>query len=98
MINKRNSIIEKIAPTSIVIPVVHSICLLLAFICIIKPSIYVMITIFFIETYYNDHWKGKLKNGNAKIIYHQKRLTPICWETWRNGCSLCGRVLDLAHP
>lgn len=45
-----NSIIEKIAPTSIVIPVVHSICLLLAFTCIIKPSTYVMITIFLLES------------------------------------------------
>lgn len=45
-----NSIIEKIAPTAIVIPVVHSICLFLAAVCIVKPSPYIMISIFMIES------------------------------------------------
>ena len=45
-----NSIIEKIAPTAIVIPLVHGICLLLAVICIIKPNPTLMITIFLIES------------------------------------------------
>jgi hypothetical protein len=40
-----NSIIEKIAPTAIVIPIVHGICLLLTIVCIIKPSPYIMISI-----------------------------------------------------
>lgn len=45
-----NSIIEKIAPTAIVIPVVHGICLLLTVICIIKPNPSLMITIFLSES------------------------------------------------
>lgn len=45
-----NSIIETIAPTAIVIPVVHGICLLLTVICIIKPNPSLMITIFLSES------------------------------------------------
>ena len=45
-----DSIIEKIAPTAIVIPIIHSICLLLTIICIIKPSTQIMIVIFLIES------------------------------------------------
>lgn len=34
---------------------------------------------------------------NAKIIYNQKRFTPLCRKAWCNGCSLCGRILTLAY-
>ena len=44
------SIIEKIAPTAIVIPVVHIICLVLTLVNIIKPNPYIMITVFLIES------------------------------------------------
>ena len=40
-----NSIIEKIAPTAIVIPIVHGICLILTIVCIIKPSPLFMVSI-----------------------------------------------------
>ena len=45
-----DSIIEKIVPTRIVIPVVHIICLCLSVVTIIKPNIYIMITVFLIES------------------------------------------------
>ena len=45
-----DSIIEKIAPTSIVIPVVHFICVGLAIAFIISQNLYVMISIFLIES------------------------------------------------
>lgn len=45
-----NSIIEKIAPTHIVIPVVHIICVILALVFLISQNLYVMISIFIIES------------------------------------------------
>ena len=45
-----NSIIEKIADTSIVIPVVHFICVFLTIIHIIRPNSYLMISILLIES------------------------------------------------
>ena len=45
-----NSIIEKIADTRIVIPVVHFICVFLTIILIIKPNDYLMMAILFIES------------------------------------------------
>ena len=45
-----DSIIEKIVPTKIVIPVVHIICLGLTIFTIIKPNLYVMITVFLLES------------------------------------------------
>lgn len=44
------SIIEKIAPTNIVIPVVHFICVGLAIVFLITKNFYVMISIFMIES------------------------------------------------
>jgi len=44
------SIIEKLLPTAILIPVVHIFCLILTLVCIIKPSVYLMITIFLVES------------------------------------------------
>lgn len=44
------SIIEKIAPTNIVIPVVHFLCVGLAIIFIINQNLYFMIAIFMIES------------------------------------------------
>ena len=45
-----NSIIEKIAPTAIVIPIVHGICLILTIVCIIKPSPFIMVSILLLES------------------------------------------------
>ena len=45
-----NSIIEKIAPTNIVIPAVHFICVFLTLIQIIRPNSYLMISILLIES------------------------------------------------
>ena len=45
-----NSIIEKIAPTHIVIPVVHIICVILALVFLFSQNLYVMISIFIIES------------------------------------------------
>ena len=45
-----NSIIEKIADTSIVIPAVHFLCVLLTIIYIIKLNSFLLISIFFIES------------------------------------------------
>ena len=44
------SIIEKIAPTSIVIPAVHFLCVLLAITYLIKQNSFLLISIFFIES------------------------------------------------
>jgi len=44
------SIIEKVAPTSIVIPTVHFICVGLALVFLITKNLYVMISIFAIES------------------------------------------------
>ena len=44
------SVIEKIAPTKIVIPTVHFICVALALVFIINTNIYIMISIFIIES------------------------------------------------
>ena len=44
------SVIEKIAPTSVVIPVVHFICVGLAVVFLISQNLYVMIAIFIIES------------------------------------------------
>lgn len=44
------SIIEKIAPTNIVIPVVHFICVGLAIVFLITQNMYIMISIFLIES------------------------------------------------
>lgn len=44
------SVIEKIAPTSIVIPIVHFICVALAVVFLITKNTYVMISIFAIES------------------------------------------------
>lgn len=44
------SVIEKIAPTKIVIPTVHFICVGLALVFLIKTNIYIMISIFIIES------------------------------------------------
>ena len=44
------SIIEKIAPTKVVIPVVHFICVGLALVFLITQNIYVMISIFALES------------------------------------------------
>ncbi len=46
----QDSIIEKIAPTRIVIPAVHFTCILLALILIIRPSYYIMLTMLLIES------------------------------------------------
>ncbi len=46
----KKSIIEKFADTSLVIPIVHSICVVLAIIIIIKPSKYLMLWLLFIES------------------------------------------------
>lgn len=46
----KNSVIEKIAPTKIVIPTVHFICVTLALVFIINKNIYIMISIFIIES------------------------------------------------
>lgn len=46
----KNSVIEKIAPTKIVIPTVHFICVALALVFIINKNIYIMISIFIIES------------------------------------------------
>lgn len=46
----KNSVIEKIAPTQIVIPTVHFICVALALVFIINKNIYIMISIFIIES------------------------------------------------
>ena len=45
-----NSIIELIAPTSIVIPAVHFFCVLLTLIHVIRPNSYLMISILLIES------------------------------------------------
>jgi DNA-binding CsgD family transcriptional regulator len=45
-----NSIIEKVAPTHVVIPVVHIVCVILALVFLITQSLYVMISIFIIES------------------------------------------------
>lgn len=45
-----NSIIEKIASTHIVIPAVHIICVILALIFLITQNLYVMISIFMLES------------------------------------------------
>lgn len=45
-----DSIIELIADTSIVIPIVHFVCIALTIVYIIKPNIYLMISIFLIES------------------------------------------------
>ena len=46
----QTSVIEKIAPTKIVIPTVHFICVALALVFIINTNIYIMISIFIIES------------------------------------------------
>ena len=46
----KNSVIEKIAPTQIVIPTVHFICVALALVFLINTNIYIMISIFIIES------------------------------------------------
>lgn len=44
------SIIEKVADTNIVIPVVHFICVFLTLILVIIPNLYLMVSILFIES------------------------------------------------
>ncbi len=46
----QTSVIEKIAPTKIVIPTVHFICVALVLVFIINTNIYIMISIFIIES------------------------------------------------
>ena len=88
------SIIEKIAATSIVIPVVHFLCVLLTFIFLIKPNSFLLISIFFIEselTILTNYEELGIFFFYAAVIY------MLCSDLLVNKSKKCLIVLFVIH-
>ena len=89
-----NSIIEKIAATRIVIPVVHFLCVLLTLIYLIKPNSFLLISIFFIEselTILTNYEELGIFFFYAAVIY------MLCSDLLVNKSKKCMIVLFVIH-